>query len=175
MKTVYAALLGSVLVLMVVPLAAAKPPSWDRRIDTPSRFKVLEEFENAAVLDNETGLVWAQSPETQPDPALSPTWLQAMTTCNVRTVGGRFGWRLPTIQELATLLDPAVPPPGPTLPPGHPFGNVRRTVYWSATTRITNADHAYAALLGDALVGFFPKSSTVSLWCVRGGSGVDPQ
>jgi len=78
MKTFYAALIGIVALLIVVPLAAAKPPSWDKQINNPGRFKVLNDFGGAAVYDRETGLVWEQSPETAPNPTTTQTWLDAL-------------------------------------------------------------------------------------------------
>jgi hypothetical protein len=57
----------------------------------------------------------------------------AQSHCNTLKTGGRLGWRLPTLQELASLVDPSVPFPGPTRPAGHPFSNVQSGNYWSAT------------------------------------------
>ncbi|HWG96103.1 MAG TPA: hypothetical protein VN647_03370, partial [Nitrospira sp.] len=37
--------------------------SWDKKLPGASRFTVLSDFGGAAVRDNETGLVWEQSPE----------------------------------------------------------------------------------------------------------------
>ncbi len=90
-------------------------------------------------------------------------------------MGNRKGWWLPTIQELASLIDPSVPFPGPTLPAGHPFSNVQSSVYRSATTNASNTSFAWGVgfSLGDVLNG--SKSSGGFVWCVRGGQGVDPQ
>jgi len=178
MKALYASLIGIVLVLMEVPLAAAGDrafPSWDKQINKPGRFKVLGDFAGAAVLDRETGLVWEQSPGTAPNPTTTQTWLQPQASCNTRTVGGRKGWRLPTIQELASLVDPNNPGGNPDLPPGHPFSNVQSSVYWSATTGASHSSFAWVVLLGDGDVGPDDKTSAFHVWCVRGGQGVDPQ
>src|SRR3990172_5419884 len=94
-------------------------PSWDQTLPAATRFIVLTNMNSDAALDRETGLVWEKSPDTDARP-----WHAAPRHCNNRTVGNRKGWRLPTIQELASLIDPSVPSPGPALPAGHPFTNV---------------------------------------------------
>ena len=168
MKTLYATLIGVMVLLMVVPLAAAGPPSWDTQINRPGRFQVLSNFNNEAVLDKETGLVWEQSPDTG-----TQTWFNALIHCYQRTVGGRKGWRLPTIEELASLMDPNNPGGNPDLPPGHPFSNVQSSDYWSATTVASNASLAWPVNLDTGLVINNDKTNTSFVWCVRGGQGVD--
>ena len=175
MKMLYGSLLGIVLALIVVPLAAAKPPSWDKQINTPGRFVVLGAFAGAAVLDKETGLVWEQSPETAPNPTTAQTWPTARVTCNTRTVGGRLGWRLSTLQELASLVDPNNPGGNPDLPPGHPFSNVQSSFYWSASTDADFASHALGVGFDFGGVDTRNKDNTNHVWCVSGGQGVDPQ
>jgi hypothetical protein len=150
-------------------------PSWDQTLqcDTPAtcpRFIVLTNFSSNAVLDRETGLVWERSPDTN-----TRDWLFAHLYCNQRSVGNRKGWRLPTIQELASLIDPSVAFPGPTLPVGHPFTNVQSSGYWSATTSPAVASDAWVASLRDGGVFVVVKSLSLFVWCARGGQGVDPQ
>ena len=171
MKTLYRTLIGIVALLIVAPLAVAGPPSWDDQINKPSRFKVLGKFNDEAVFDKETGLVWEQSPETAPNPA-TPTWFSALSSCSARIVGGRKGWRLPTLQELASLIDPTQ---FPTLPSGHPFSNVLGAPYWSASTLADDSSRAWGVHLGGGGVFNDVKTLTSHVWCVRGGQGVDPQ
>ena len=87
-------------------LAATAPPveedpnasvtkNWDKKLPNTSRFTVLMDFGGAAVRDNETGLVWEQSPETK-----TQNWSGARFHCPSRTIGGRKGWRLPSVHEL---------------------------------------------------------------------------
>ncbi len=175
------------VLLMALAVFAALAPSsalsdpWDKQINRPNRFTVLSDFGGAAVLDRETGLVWEQSPET-----LQFQWIQAQALCNLKNVGNRKGWRLPTVQELASLVDPTVPSPGPTLPSGHPFANVRVTndptnplsssVYWSTTTWATDpATVAWEVEFQTGVVANTSKSVFGYVWCVRGGSGTDIQ
>jgi hypothetical protein len=180
MKTLYAALIGIVALLMMVPLAAAGSkqafPSWNQQINSPKRFIVLAAFGGAAVLDLETGLVWEQSPETAPNPTTLQTWLEAQSSCNTRNVGGRKGWRLPTLQELASLVDQTQS--SPALPSGHPFSNVQSILYWSATTDASDTSEAWGVGFTNGGVGSADKSDVNNkkhVWCVRGGQGVDPQ
>jgi len=164
MKTPYSILIAIfVFVLFASPVAAQVGTPWDQQINNPNRFKVLTDFGGAAVLDKETGLVWEQSPDR------TQSWLFAQFHCNSRNVGGRKGWRRPTVQELASLIDPTVPFPGPTLPSGHPFSNVQFPFeYWSATTFTGAASSAWFVFFGVVVVGIDDKPLFKFVWCVRG-------
>jgi hypothetical protein len=179
MKQLYASLIAAFFLLPLSAAAGGVP--WGEPNDTSGRFIVLSSYNNQAVFDSETGLVWEQSPSTTPRQWGGPRVLvlnSAQFHCNNMNVGNRKGWRLPTIQELASLVDPTVPRPGPTLPAGHPFSNVQSAEYWSATTApsFTVASFAWTVSFFDGLVFANDKSATtVFVWCVRGGQGVDPQ
>jgi len=160
-------------------------PSWDQSIPCTaatncSRFVVLSNFDNAAVLDRETGLVWERSPSTAVYPWSSgSTSLTAGYHCLLEvTLGGRIGWRLPTVNELASLVD-KTSSSSPTLPPGHPFQNVlfgsAFDDYWTATTTAGSANAARVLNFRDGQIGASPKSDSQLVWCVRGGQVVDPQ
>ena len=123
----------------------------------------------AAVLDKETGLTWEQSPDT----TNGHNWEPARVHCNNRTVGGRFGWRLPSMHELASLLDPNNPTGNPDLPPSHPFSSsLPSTVYWTATEVVdstTTPTEAWNVDFKNSDVGTRPKDNAFIVWCVRGG------
>ena len=168
-------------------------PSWDQKLDctTPSncpRFVVLSNWANAAVLDRETGLVWERSPLAPCEnvilcsPAVDPgtrTWNAAQARCNIGlTVGNRGGWRLPTLQELRSLVDYD---PGdsnhPRLPPGHPFLNVQSSAgssYWSVTTDTSCGICLFNVSFFDGSVASVSEFFVGFVWCVRGGQGVNP-
>jgi hypothetical protein len=134
---------------------------------------VLASFNNAAVFDQETGLVWEQSPDTT-----QQRWEVAQFNCTATKVGNRRGWRLPTIQELASLVDPTVPGfPDVSLPPGHPFSNVQSANYWSATSTswVQDVTEAWLVTFSGGYVFPLRKGQARFVWCVRGGQGVDPQ
>lgn len=142
-------------------------PSWDQTLPSSTRFIVLTNMNSEAVLDRETGLVWEQSPSTTPD-----NWYNQSSHCINSNTGGRTGWRLPTIQELLSLVDRSQS--NPSLPSGHPF-TVLSVFFWSATTDAGNTSLAWFVRLGVGDVFGGVKVGTNVAWCVRGGSGVDPQ
>ncbi|HXC66686.1 MAG TPA: DUF1566 domain-containing protein [Nitrospiraceae bacterium] len=141
--------------------------SWDKKLPSVSRFTVLSAFGGAAVRDEETGLVWEKTLET-----IELSWTAARVACADKDVGGRRGWRLPSVIELASLVDPSIRT-GPTLPPGHPFTNVEMDAYWSATTIAGNPNSAWLVFFdtGKVLNGF--KTIIFHSWCVRGGMNAD--
>lgn len=144
--------------------AANYAQRWDQNLPAGSRFTVLAAFQNQAVLDNNTGLVWEQSP------ALSTGDFQDSTyACANKNIGGTKGWRLPAAPELGSLVDPSVATPGPTLPPGHPFTNVQSQVYWSATSHAITPTTAWTM---NFTSGDFNSDNRMNgrhlAWCVRG-------
>jgi hypothetical protein len=147
-------------------------PSWDQTLPSNTRFIVLSNFGDQAVLDRETGLVWEQSPST----TTFVDWSHATDFCSSQvTKGNRLGWRVPTVSELASLVDPSVPFPGPTVPSGI-FSNVQANFYWTATTWNASSGSAWYVDFeeGRALVSD-KFTSGLLMWCVRGGQGVNSQ
>jgi uncharacterized protein DUF1566 len=142
--------------------------NWDKALPSSSRFVVLAAFNNQAVRDNNTGLVWELSPATT-----TGVWAVATGICINKNVGGQKGWRVPAIAELASLIDPSVQSPGPTLPPGHPFLNVQSSGYWSAKTVADNPVNAWGVGFNDGLLFAAPKPNSFQFWCVRGPMNAD--
>jgi hypothetical protein len=149
-------------------------PSWDQTLPAATRFVVLSNFNNEAVLDRETGLVWARSPNIFPE-----NWYAASQRCyRITIIGNRKGWRLPSSQELSSLVDPSVASPGLALPPGHPFTNVELgALYWSATKADDDFETAYSVgFNGERNMETAKKGTRLSrAWCVRGGQAIDAQ
>ena len=143
--------------------------NWDKALPATQRFVVLAAFNNESVRDNNTGLVWEKSPAIT-------TVVQhvAAGTCINKTVGLQKGWRLPSVPELASLIDPSVPLfTGPMLPPGHPFVNVRQFLYWSASTFAEDQNAAWHVGFDNGEVQIGPKANTWHVWCVRGPMNAD--
>jgi Protein of unknown function (DUF1566) len=126
-----------------------------------SRFILV--FNGQAALDQETGLVWEQSPSTT-----RYTWPFGANVCLNRDLGGRKGWRVPAIFELASLLDTTS---ANYLPPGHPFKNVDKAWFWSST-RDSNAGALMwgANTFDGTVLQYAFTSGGMRVWCVRGPS-----
>lgn len=142
--------------------------NWQNAHPAGHRFSLLPTFNNDAVLDKETGLVWELSPQ-----AVTVTWNEARTTCVNRVIGGQKGWRLPAPSEMRSLVGPAVDAPGPNLPPGHPFLNVQPTSYWTVVPEANQPSYAryVDAFLGNVLS--LVRVYTFPVWCVQGPMNTD--
>jgi len=139
--------------------------SWSNIIPNATRrFIALGDFSNQAVLDRETGLVWEKSPN--PNPASD--WVGASANCVNKSIADRKGWRLPSVVELASLVDTSQS--FPTLPAGHPFTNVQADTYWTSTTYAENASIAWGVNFNSGSVGVvsFKNGNGLLAWCVRG-------
>lgn len=128
---------------------------------------------NSAVLDNETGLVW----ERTPGASLSTAEI-ALDVCATRSVGGRQGWRLPSIAELSSLLDATVVAPSASLPTGNPF-NLGGTdpTFWTSTVAHSGATLYFEVhFTGDfaGQPGYIADGVDIvpfRSWCVRAAGG----
>ena len=156
-------LLAGERVVQAAPGDKSKPnQSWDENLPSASRFTVLNAFGGAAVRDNNTGLVWEQAP----DSTAAIQWAPALSYCINKNVGGTRGWRLPSVAELASLIDPSLAAP---FVPASVFTNLQTSNYWSATTRADFPAFAWNVRLTDAVVHeFLAKGSNLYVWCVRG-------
>jgi len=166
---------------------------WDQVLDSidgdpttgcnSSRFKCImptaANLDGEAVLDKATGLVWERvAGDTDGDGDVDfddrLDWTAARFHCANKAVGGLKGWKLPSFDQLASLVDPSVSAPGPTLPQGHPFIDVQSSDYWSASTDIVHPTFAWYVVFGFGNVLFTKKTSPFFVWCVRSGqSGPD--
>jgi Protein of unknown function (DUF1566) len=146
-------------------------PSWSQTLPASTRFIVLSNFNNAAVLDRETGLVWQRNPTGS-----AQNWVNAAISCHTLNgtlaPGGRLGWRLPSVEELGSLMDQTQP--DPPLPAGHPFQGIEASYYWTATTAEGDPEVAYTVdfFFGGAFGQASKSALRLFVWCVRGGSSI---
>jgi uncharacterized protein DUF1566 len=146
-------------------------PSWDQTLPAATRFIVLSNMNSDAVLDRETGLIWERAPGLQTQTFdLADAFL-----CNLKNIGGRKGWRVPSVWELLTLVDSTQNPP---LPAGNPFNlgsgaprfwtNTPLSVGFGATTAWV------VAFVNDGFSGTSGTTQQLRAWCVRGPGGTAP-
>ena len=114
--------------------------------------------------DHETGLVWAL-------PELGTfTVNEAMFVCQAKTVAHRRGFRLPTRDELETLLDLSASQP--SLPAGHPFSFGATLSFWTQTKEtLANQTITFYVnfFLGQTnAAGSLQPNAKNGVWCVRG-------
>lgn len=99
---------------------------------------------DGTITDNETGLIWSKK-------TYGPmTWAEAMEA--VKKDGG---WRMPTIQELITLInhekyDPAC---------DEVFGNMKGYWIWSSTTYVPSSAYAWDVNFSNGYVSSSNKTN----------------
>jgi hypothetical protein len=161
-----------------VSIAAAAPPpadainsalqgvtqNWDKNLPSSSRYTVLAAFNNQAVRDNNTGLVWEQTPDTA-----TMNWATAQAHCAKRNTGGTQGWRLPSAIEVRSLLDYSLPAP---FVPASVF-SIQSGYFWSGTSQVSDTTTRawqgdFLDNLGQTVILTNLKTSTIGAWCVRG-------
>jgi hypothetical protein len=136
------------------------PPSWSQKLDASERFEQALNDSNA-ILDKETGLVWWYAP-------WSPTnWQGAHNVCFGSSFAGRKGWRIPTVWELTSLIDPTQS--NPALPNPNPFYSGLDTQWLWTSNDVQGSSNAWRVRLSDGGSGFDDKSNTNPVLCVRGG------
>ena len=143
--------------------------AWSNVIPAAKRFVVLADFNNEAVLDRESGLVWEKSPNASP----AADWVGAAGTCANKSIASRKGWRLPSVVELSSLIDTTQT--NPTLPTGHPFTTAQADNYWTATTYEPDRNIAWGVNFngGSVSVVLYKNGTGLFGWCVRGPMNAD--
>ena len=129
-----------------------------------SRFKCV--MEGKAVLDKQTGLTWARNANIL---EMAVPYEEAAKLCEIIEIGGKNDWRLPTKDELITLLDTSQS--GPALPTGHPFTNVLVNVgncdYWTCSECEGDIKSAWMVRMTSGKVMDSYKIMNAGLWPVR--------
>ncbi len=88
----------------------------------------------------------------------------AIAYCNGLSLDGG-GWRLPSIEELRTILDYGEHQPTLTKDIFH--GVINTTFYWSSTDSSDNEDAALVINFGAGMLNNIPKNTTLAVRCVR--------
>jgi hypothetical protein len=113
----------------------------------PNQYTVVATGE---VRDNYTGLVWQQDYS-----AATMAWTDAAGYCAGLTTGGHT-WRVPSLRELATLVDEAqvAPAINRTMFPNTKYGSKSNNWYWASHRAAGSATAAWAINFDDGFTGF---------------------
>jgi hypothetical protein len=123
------------------------------------------------IKDQMTGLTWTTNANLT---STAELWANALTyilgTVDAATKpGGYTDWRLPNINELASLVNYGQANPATWLGT-QGFTNVQAPYYWSSTTYAPSTTYAWYIHMGDGYVDFNLKTSYgYYVWPVRGG------
>ena len=122
------------------------------------------------VQDNVTGLVWEVKTDDGGlrDKDNTYTWDEASNYCETLELGGHTDWRLPSREELRSIVDYSIPYPGPTVDVGY-FPNTVSSLYRSSTTSASSGDLAWIVYFDDGYDHYNDKSDSRYVRAVRGG------
>jgi len=148
------------------------------------------------VQDNVTGLIWevktnkddvknyndphdADNTYTwyDPDPATNGgnagtesdhDTLDFIRALNSANFGGHSDWRLPSREELRSLVDYSIPSPGPTIDVSY-FPNSVSSYYWSSTMPASNNASVFSINFNNDYDSAGSKSNSFYVRAVRGG------
>lgn len=121
------------------------------------RFQLSE----IGVVDALTGLTWNTKANIGRKVG---TWNEALAAVDSYAIESNWPWRMPTINELESLVDASAH--SPALLKDHPFSDIQQS-YWSSTTSSYETDWAYVLYLEKGAVGVgYKKKSDFSLWPV---------
>lgn len=116
---------------------------------------------NESVMDHKTGLVWQLA-----DDGKYRKWAVAQMYCQDLVLGGKSDWRLPSINELQTIIDYSR-----SYPAIDPVFSCSSDFYWSNTPYEIDSSAAWDVLFDDGYNDVHSKTGfPLLVRCVRGGS-----
>lgn len=133
---------------------------------------------DGTVTDNNTGLIWQKQ-----DDGKAYNWYQASGTydatynpisksvCGSLKLGGFKDWRLPSENELITIVDYSVPYPGPTINATY-FPNAQQSSYWASTSAAFYTGYGWNVRFLDGTGNYWNGDKTSDqhyVRCARGG------
>ncbi|MEI6209510.1 MAG: putative Ig domain-containing protein [Desulfuromonadales bacterium] len=163
----------------------SEPPAGDNRaarIDTPRPDPRFSNDRDGVVRDNLTGLIWSgdanplSTRSSGADSRAEVTWRKALDEIkrlNADTYLGYDDWRLPNLNELASLVHQGAPVQSSWLG-FQGFSNTAASRYWSSSSAAQDAARAWAVNMDGGSTGTLRKSGTALVWPVRGVSNTLP-
>ncbi|OGR94316.1 MAG: hypothetical protein A2016_04660 [Elusimicrobia bacterium GWF2_62_30] len=123
---------------------------------------------SSVTVDNVTGLMWLTDPTLEG--LTTYTWENALAACavsiNMVNVAGYNNWRLPTVREMATIVDYGKNVSDAVNTAA--FYNTGGANVWTSTTYAGDPTTAWLVALYDGYVGKAAKTLSYRVRCVRG-------
>jgi len=129
-----------------------------RELDTPKLARWQRS--NEIVTDTQLGLMWQDDSEAK---STKKSWKNAKSYCKNLSLGGYSDWRLPSYEELLTIVD--YDRYDPVIMPS--FQNVTSSNYWSSSEDVSDAKYAWVVYFGYGDTYYGTKSNEYSVRCVR--------
>jgi len=118
----------------------------------------LRDANKQVVLDSTTKLMWQDN-----DTGDSMNWERAQESCSTLVLGGYNDWRLPSFEELKTLVaDTKVSPVNSPV-----FKKALPCVYWSSSEHAKTKSNVWAIFFLDGTIYANPKTGNHFTRCVR--------
>lgn len=121
----------------------------EHAVAPPNQYTLLSADE---ARDNYTGLIW----QREGDASGLIDWQQAVAYCDNLTLGTSSDWRLPSVRELATLVDEADVAPSideATFPNTH-YGARSNNWYWASHRQRNSSSASWGLNFDDGFTGF---------------------
>lgn len=132
-----------------------------RAVRGPQSSPLLTLNNSSTVTDSTTGLMWARSAA-----ATAMTWKEALAWCDDLTLAGYDDWRLPTIKELASIVE--IGGASPAVDTSY-FPDTLLAYYWSSTTNDYYPDDAWLINFSNGENAYGNKLKDYHVRAVRGG------
>ncbi|MCP3954887.1 MAG: DUF1566 domain-containing protein [Desulfobacterales bacterium] len=156
--------LGVVLVCVALFLVypGGLPAANGKAVETSNQARFADNGDGT-VLDRQTGLMWLRNGQSTLG---AIPWVEAGAFCNGLKFAGYSDWRLPTKDEMATIVD--TNNQSPALPLTSPFENVVTFLdYWTQTDHTYGPGYAWALNLYYGKKKFLGKKKYAFAWPVR--------
>lgn len=111
------------------------------------------------VTDHKTGLIWRAVEEDEGE----FTWDEAQTRAQEVAQQTGLPWRVPTVDELASLVDRALSNPASAFP------DMLSGIFWSCSPYVGDSYYAWYVNLNHGNVSFNYRNFSLAVRLVRGG------
>lgn len=123
------------------------------------------------VTDSTTGLEWQDNAKGFTEAnilgyRINYTWIDAIEGCENLVLGSHDDWRLPTINELLTIVDDTKYSPSINT---DFFSYYKLGLYWASSSGYVNNNYAWLVYFQDASNSLRRKDNSFLVRCVRGG------